>query len=143
MVGVDFEEEGKMDVPKDIKYTREHEWVKVEGSRAEVGITDYAQHQLGDIVYVELPKPGTQVTFMEPFGVVESVKAASDLFSPVSGQVVEVNGGLEDQPEVVNRDPYGEGWMIVVEVSDPSELDRLLSSEEYAALLEEEAGYGF
>lgn len=127
-----------MDVPNDLKYTREHEWVKVEDSRAQVGITDFAQHQLGDIVYVELPEPGTQATFMEPFGVVESVKAASDLFSPISGQVVEINGGLEDQPELVNKEPYGEGWMIVVEVSDPAELDQLLSPEEYAALLEEE-----
>jgi glycine cleavage system H protein len=129
-----------MDVPKDLKYTREHEWVRVEDSRAQVGITDFAQHQLGDIVYVELPEPGTQVTFMEPFGVVESVKAASDLFSPVSGQVVEINGGLEDQPEVVNQDPYGEGWMIVVEMSDPAELEQLLPPEEYTALLEEEEG---
>ncbi|HID87451.1 MAG TPA: glycine cleavage system protein GcvH [Anaerolineae bacterium] len=126
-----------MDVPRDLRYTREHEWIRMEDSRAQVGITDYAQDQLGDIVYVELPEPGTQVAFMEPFGVVESVKAASDLFSPVSGQIVEINERLEDQPELVNQDPYGEGWMIVVEVSEPAELDQLLSPEEYAALLEE------
>jgi len=125
-----------MEYPSDLKYTREHEWARVEGSRAMVGITDYAQEQLGDVVYVELPSPGTKVRFMETFGVVESVKAASDLFAPVSGTVVEVNERLEDKPELVNQSPYGDGWMIVVEMSAPSELDQLLSADEYAAYVE-------
>lgn len=125
-----------MEYPSDLKYTQEHEWARVEGGRATVGITDYAQGQLGDVVYVELPSPGAKVRFMETFGVVESVKAASDLFAPVSGTVVEVNERLEDQPELVNQSPYGDGWMIVVELSDPSELDKLMSADEYAAYVE-------
>lgn len=125
-----------MEYPSDLRYTQEHEWARVEGGRATVGITDYAQGQLGDVVYVELPSPGTKVRFMETFGVVESVKAASDLFAPVSGTVVEVNERLEDQPELVNQSPYGDGWMIVVELSDPSELNQLMSADEYAAYVE-------
>ncbi|OGO42972.1 MAG: glycine cleavage system protein H, partial [Chloroflexi bacterium RBG_16_57_9] len=114
-----------MDVRQGLKYTKEHEWAKVEGNRARVGITDYAQHQLGDVVYVELPKVGAKVEHMKTFGVVESVKAASDLFSPVGGTVVEINNRLEDEPELVNNDPYGAGWMIVIEPSNPGELDAL------------------
>lgn len=126
-----------MDIPQDLRYSEEHEWAKVENGRVRVGITDYAQEQLGDVVYVELPDVGDTVSFMEPFGVIESVKAASDLFSPVSGEVVEVNERLEDEPELVNEDPYGEGWMIVVEADDLSELDDLMSAAEYEAMLSE------
>lgn len=126
-----------MNVPQDLRYSEEHEWAKVENGRVRVGITDYAQEQLGDVVYVELPDVGDSVAFMEPFGVIESVKAASDLFAPVSGTVVEVNERLADEPELVNEDPYGEGWMIVVEADDLSELDKLMSPEEYETMLAE------
>lgn len=125
-----------MEYPADLKYSEEHEWVRVDGNQATVGITDYAQDQLGDVVYVELPSQGAEVEFMKPFGVVESVKAASDLFSPLSGTVVAVNETLEDEPELVNQSPYGDGWMIVVEMVDSSELDQLLSADEYAAYVE-------
>ena len=127
-----------MSIPQGLRYSEEHEWAKVENGRVRVGITDYAQEQLGDVVYVELPDVGDSVSFMEPFGVIESVKAASDLFAPVSGTVVEVNERLEDEPELVNEDPYGEGWMIVVEADDLSELDKLMSPEEYEAMLAEQ-----
>ncbi len=122
--------------PRDCKYSKEHEWVRLEGGLATVGITDYAQDQLGDIVYVELPPLGEILTQFEPFGVVESVKAASDLYAPLSGEVVEVNEELSDHPEFVNEDPYGKGWMIKVEPSDEVELDQLISVEEYEEYLE-------
>nr|WP_245574264.1 glycine cleavage system protein GcvH [Desulfovirgula thermocuniculi] len=118
-----------------LRYTREHEWLLVEGGRGRVGITDYAQESLGDVVYVELPGVGDKVVQGEPFGVVESVKAASDLYAPVSGVVVEVNEALKESPELVNRDPYGEGWMILVEMADEGELEKLLTAEEYEKLL--------
>lgn len=118
-----------------LRYTREHEWLLVEGGRGRVGITDYAQESLGDVVYVELPAVGDKVVQGEPFGVVESVKAASDLYAPVSGVVVEVNEALKESPELVNRDPYGEGWMILVEMADEGELEKLLTAEEYEKLL--------
>ena len=124
-----------MPVPQDRKYTREHEWAKREDGRVRVGITDYAQRQLGDIVYVELPKPGAAVQAMKAFGVVESVKAASDLFAPVDGRIVEANAELESQPELVNSDPYDQGWMVVVEPTDASALDALLAPSEYVALI--------
>src|SRR3990172_6333572 len=124
-----------MSIPADMKYTHEHEWFKLEGDLARVGITDYAQEQLGDIVYVELPKVGGRLKAMQPFGVVESVKAASDLFSPISGVVVEVNEHLMDEPELVNTDPYGDGSLVVIEPADPSELDTLLDAAAYEALL--------
>ncbi|MBI2875589.1 MAG: glycine cleavage system protein GcvH [Candidatus Tectomicrobia bacterium] len=127
-----------MYIPEDLKYTREHDWARIEGNRVVVGITDYAQEELGDIVYVELPEVGSEVEHMEPFGTIESVKAVSDLFSPVSGEVVEINETLESEPELVNSDPYGEGWMLVVEMSDASELDSLMSAAEYAAYIEKE-----
>jgi glycine cleavage system H protein len=127
-----------MDFPEELKYTKEHDWARVEGNRVVVGITDYAQQQLGDIVFVELPEIDTEVEQMEPFGTIESVKAVSDLYSPVSGRIVEVNGTLENEPELVNSDPYGAGWMIVVEMSDTSELENLLSSQEYIDLIESE-----
>lgn len=122
--------------PRDCKYSKEHEWVRLEGRLATVGITDYAQDQLGDIVYVELPPLGEVLTQFEPFGVVESVKAASDLYAPLSGEVVEVNEGLADHPEFVNEDPYGRGWMIKIEPQDASELGNLLTAEEYDGYLE-------
>ncbi len=122
--------------PAELKYTREHEWARVEGGRARVGITHYAQQELGDVVFVELPKVGTPVRQLEPFGVVESVKAVSDLFAPLSGAVVEVNGALGQTPELVNQDPYGQGWMLVIAVSHPQELDALLTAAEYEAFLQ-------
>jgi glycine cleavage system H protein len=118
-------------VPADLRYTREHEWAKREGDRVRIGITAYAQEQLGDVVFVELPKTGAKVTAHQAFGVVESVKAVSDLFAPVSGEVVEVNGGLPNAPDTVNRDPYGVGWMIVVKLSNPAEWDQLLTAAQY------------
>ena len=117
--------------PGDLKYTKEHEWVRVDGGDGTVGITDYAQDQLGDIVYVDLPGVGTQLTYLEKLGEIESVKAVSELFSPVSGEVVEVNGALRDKPELVNESPYGEGWMLRVRLSDPAELDNLLTAQQY------------
>ena len=122
-------------VPAELKYTREHEWAKVEGDRARIGITDFAQEQLGDVVFVELPKVGARVTAMQSFGVVESVKAVSDLFAPLSGEVVDVNGELAKKPETVNADPYGQGWMIVVKYADARELDTLMSASEYEKLI--------
>ena len=130
-----------MSSPSDRSYTREHEWIIVEDastSRALVGITHFAQDQLGDIVYFELPKVGDSVSQLGKMGEVESVKAVSDLYSPVSGEVVEVNGALTDQPELTNSDPFGEGWLIRVTMSNPSELDALMSSEEYDAYVAEQ-----
>lgn len=124
--------------PEGLKYTKEHDWGRIEGNRVVIGITDYAQQELGDVIFVELPEVGSDVKQLEPFGTIESVKAVSDLYSPVSGRVVEVNEGLENEPELVNTDPYGEGWMVIVEMTDPSELDNLLSVKEYAALVETE-----
>jgi len=115
----------------DLKYSEEHEWVRVEGEIAIVGITDYAQSELTDIVYVDLPEVGTRVKQMNPFGTIEAVKTVSDLYSPISGEVVEVNEKLKDDPGLVNRDPYGEGWMIKIRIEDPQELNSLLSPEEY------------
>jgi len=123
-----------MNIPSDLKYSSEHEWARVEGEVATIGITDFAQNQLGDVVYVELPKVGGQVKHMVPFGVVESVKTASDLFSPVSGEVVEVNEALGDRPELVNTSPYGDAWMIKVRFSNSADLDQLLTAEAYEQL---------
>ena len=128
-----------MSSPADRRYTKEHEWVRVEGGAGTVGITDYAQDQLGDIVFVDLPAAGTQIAHMQKFGEIESVKAVSELFSPVSGEVIEVNGALADKPELVNDSPYGEAWMLKVRLSDPGEVDRLLSAEEYDAYLQQGA----
>jgi glycine cleavage system H protein len=129
-----------MEVPKELQYSREHEWVAVEESIATIGITDYAQEQLGDVVYVELPEVGTQVTKDEAFGVVESVKAVSDIYAPVSGTVTEVNDPLADSPETVNEDPYGDAWMIRVEMSDLGELEDLMTAVQYREFVEEEKG---
>ena len=124
-----------MSSPANLKYTKDHEWARLEGGVATVGITDFAQHSLGDVVYVDAGAPGKAVEQHKPFGVVESVKAASDLFSPLSGAVSQVNAALADQPELVNTDPYGEGWIIKIKVSKPSELTSLLSAGDYDALV--------
>ena len=127
-----------MEFPEDLRYTREHEWARRKGNQVVVGITDFAQHQLGDVVYVELPDVGDPVKKGESFGVVESTKAVSELFSPLSGKVVEVNDPLADAPETVNEDPYEEGWMIVIEPSDPKELETLMDAKAYRAFVEEQ-----
>ena len=118
-------------VPEDLHYSKDHEWVRVEGDQAIVGITDYAQDSLGDVVYVELPKPSDEFATNESFGSVESVKAVSEVFTPVSGEVVMINESLADEPEKVNTDPYGAGWMIRVRMSSPGEVDSLLTAAEY------------
>ena len=127
--------------PVELRYTREHEWAKVEGTRARVGITHYAQDQLGDVVFVELPKVGAKVNQMQTFGVVESVKAVSDLFAPLSGNVVEVNQELAREPERVNRDPYGRGWLIVIELANPAEAEKLMSAVQYEEFLKTAGGH--
>jgi glycine cleavage system H protein len=121
-----------MEIPEGLKYSKEHEWVLVEGKSATIGITEYAQEELGDIVYVELPEVGEKVVKDDPFGAVESVKAVSDVYAPVSGAVLEVNDVLPDNPETINDDPYGDGWMIRVELSDLDDLKDLMDAEEYA-----------
>jgi glycine cleavage system H protein len=122
-------------VPNDLRYTRDHEWLRLDGEEATVGITAYAADQLGDIVFVELPDAGRELDQARPFGVVESVKAVSDLFAPISGEVVAINAALAAGPELVNSDPYGDGWMIKVKVTDASQLDDLLDGEAYDALV--------
>jgi glycine cleavage system H protein len=121
-----------MDILKELKYTKEHEWTKLEGDTALVGITDYAQNRLGDVVFIELPEVGTVLKKGEAFGAVESVKAASDIFTPLSGEVVEINSGLEDHPELLNQSPYDKGWIIRIKISDTGETDELMSSDQYA-----------
>lgn len=123
--------------PADLRYTEEHEWVRADGDRVTVGITSYAQEALGDVVFVDLPEAGATVQAGEPFGEVESTKSVSDLYAPVSGTVVERNETLEAAPEKVNQDPYGEGWMVVIDVADAGALDGLLSAEAYAQLIAE------
>ena len=122
-----------MNVPAELKYTKEHEWVKVDGNIATVGITDFAQSELGDVVFVEIETEGEELEKEEVFGTIEAVKTVSDMFMPVSGTVVEINPVLEDAPETVNTDAYGEGWMIKIEMKDSSELDELLSASDYEA----------
>ncbi len=121
-----------MNIPNELKYSTDHEWVRAEGNIAIIGITDYAQSELGDIVYVDVDPELAEVTKDEPFGSIEAVKTVSDLLSPVSGKVLEVNPELEDEPQFVNEDPYGKGWIIKVEMSNPAELDELLSADDYA-----------
>ena len=131
-----------MTIPEGLRYTREHEWIEIlEEGRGRVGITHHAQDELGDVVFVELPGVGDELGGEDVFGTVESVKAVSDLYSPVTGRVIQVNDSLEEQPELVNEDPYGEGWMIQVKLNDPAELDGLLSAEEYAAYVAEESAH--
>lgn len=122
--------------PNDFYYTKDHEWIKVEGEEATVGITDFAQKQLGDVVYLELPEIGKTLEFHQGLGVIESVKAVSDVYSPVSGEVIAVNEELNDNPEIVNQDPHGKGWIIKLKVQDKTELDKLLSASEYEQFLE-------
>jgi glycine cleavage system H protein len=124
-----------LNIPAELKYTKEHEWLRLDGKVATIGITDYAQSELGDIVFVELPRVGQEVRKMEPFGTIEAVKAVSELFSPVSGRIVEINSALENDPMAVNHDAYGEGWMIKIDIADSAELDNLLSSDEYLKLV--------
>ena len=126
-----------MEIPKELRYSREHEWVAVDDGIATIGITDFAQEQLGDIVYIELPETGTQVTKDDKFGVVESVKTVSDVYSPVTGTIMAVNTGLPTSPETVNEEPYGDGWMIRVEMSDAEELNDLMTAAEYEKFIEE------
>jgi len=126
-----------MNTPNELRYTKEHEWVKVEGNTAVIGITDFAQNELGDIVFVELPEVGDEVTLDQPFGSVESVKTVSELYAPVSGTIVAINEELSDSPELVNESPYENAWMIKVELSNPSEVDALLTAEAYTQLISE------
>ncbi|HEY3188195.1 MAG TPA: glycine cleavage system protein GcvH [Solirubrobacteraceae bacterium] len=128
-------------VPAELRYTEEHEWAKKEGERIRVGITAFAQEQLGDVVFVELPKVGAKVAQRQSFGVVESVKAVSDLFAPVSGEVSEINAQLASAPETVNADPYGKGWMIVVKPTNAAEWDALLTAAQYEAFVAQGGGH--
>lgn len=125
--------------PSELKYDKEHEWVRLEGDIAVIGISHFAQHQLGEVVYVDLPSEGDHVNAGETFGEIESVKSVSELYSPVDGEIVAVNDALSDTPETVNEDPYGEGWMIRVQLADASQVEAMLSAEEYEALVSEEA----
>ena len=118
-------------VPEDLHYSKDHEWVRVEGDQAIIGVTDYAQNSLGDVVYVELPKAGDKFAASEPFGSVESVKAVSEVFTPIAGSITSINESLADEPEKVNSDPYGDGWMIRLKMDNPGEVDSLLSAAEY------------
>jgi glycine cleavage system H protein len=124
-----------MNFPEHVKYTADHEWIRVEGKFGWIGITDYAQGELGDIVYIEMPATGTKVEKGKSFGTIEAVKAVSDLFAPVSGEVVEVNPEMKDHPEVVNKDPYGKGWMVKISIADLAQLDALLDVQAYKTLV--------
>ena len=125
-----------MNIPVDLKYTEDHEWIRVEGDIATVGVTDFAQGELGDVVFVEIETEGEELDKGETFGTVEAVKTVSDLFMPIGGEVAESNEALADEPELINKDPYGKGWMIKIKIADKSELDALISAEEYQKLLE-------
>ena len=129
-----------MDIPSDMKFTKEHEWVSLDGDIATIGITDYAQGELGDIVYVELPAAEREVKQGESFITIESVKAVSDIYAPVSGKLVEVNPKLEEQPELLNESPHDRGWLAIIEMSDPEELEKLMSAADYEKLLEKGEG---
>ncbi len=124
-----------MNIPEELKYTEEHEWVKIEDNIATIGITDFAQGELGDIVYLEIDSLDSEIALNEVFGTVEAVKTVSDLFMPVGGKVIETNSNLEDKPELVNEDPYGEGWIIKIDITDLSEINSLLSAKEYKNLI--------
>ena len=124
-----------MQIPQELYYTNDHEWIRVEGNVGTIGITDFAQKELGDIVYVEVETQDEDLNSQDVFGTIEAVKTVSDLFMPVSGKVIEVNSEIESEPEIVNQDPFGKGWLIKVELSDPSQLEDLLSSEKYADLI--------
>jgi glycine cleavage system H protein len=122
--------------PDDFRYSKDHEWLKVEGDKGTVGITEFAQKQLGDVVYVELPQPGAVLEFHQSLGVIESVKAVSDVYSPLSGEVVEINEQLMESPELVNEDPHGKGWIVRIKIKDESEVEKLMSASEYEKFLE-------
>lgn len=124
-----------MNVPQELRYTKEHEWIRVKGGEVEVGITDYAQGELGDVIYVELPAPGTRLAQMKAFGTIDAVKTVSDLFAPVSGEIVAVNEALKDYPAFVNQSPYEKGWMVRIRLENPAEVEALLAAEDYKKLL--------
>jgi glycine cleavage system H protein len=124
-----------MKVPPELRYTKEHEWIRVKGNEAEVGITDYAQGELGDVIFVELPQAGSKLAQMKPFGTIDAVKTVSDLFAPVTGEVVAVNDSLQQNPALVNQSPYEKGWMVRIKLDDPKEVDALLSAADYQKLL--------
>ena len=129
-------EEGEVEFPEDLRYTKEHEWARAEGSRIRVGITDFAQDALGDVVYVDLPDVGAEVRADEPLGEVESTKSVSDVYSPVTGTIAERNPLVDDRPELVNEQPYGDGWLVVIEVDDPAAIQALMDAREYKSLVE-------
>jgi len=124
-----------MNVPANLKYTKDHEWIKVEGSNAIVGVTDFAQGQLGDVVFIEIETQGETLAKEEVFGTIEAVKTVSDMFMPVAGEVLEINPKLTDSPDVVNKDPYGDGWMIKIKITEPAQLNELLTPEQYKQLI--------
>jgi glycine cleavage system H protein len=124
-----------MKVPPELRYTKEHEWIRVKGTEAEVGITDYAQGELGDVIFVELPQTGSKLAQMKPFGTIDAVKTVSDLFAPVTGEVVAVNDSLQSNPALVNQSPYEKGWMVRIKLDDPKEVEALLSAADYQKLL--------
>jgi glycine cleavage system H protein len=130
-----------VEIKSDRRYTKSHEWVKVDGDTVTMGVTDFAQSELGDITYLELPEPGDSVTKSEPLGVIESVKAASDIYSPVSGEIVEANDSVVDAPESVNSSPYDDAWLVKIKLSDPSQVDELMDSAAYEKFVEEEGGH--
>ena len=125
-----------MNIPEELKYTEEHEWIKIDGNTATIGITDFAQGELGDIVYIDIDSIGNEIDGNEIFGTVEAVKTVSDLFMPIKGKVLEVNSNIESTPEIVNEDPYGNGWIIKIEISEDEEISNLLSAEEYRNLID-------
>src|SRR4051794_4374405 len=131
-------EGNELNIPKELRYSEEHEWVKTEGGNVRVGITDFAQHELGDIVFVELPEVGDELKADEPFGSVESVKTVSELYAPISGKIVEVNEDLSDDPQFVNESPYEKAWMVIIEPTDVSEVDKLMSAEQYEEMIKED-----
>jgi glycine cleavage system H protein len=124
-----------MNFPEDLKYTAEHEWIRVDGKYGWIGITDYAQGELGDVVFIEIPAVGTKIEKGKSFGTIEAVKAVSDLFAPVAGEIVEVNAEVKDHPEIVNKDPYGNGWMVKMTISDPAQVNTLLNVQAYKSLI--------
>lgn len=129
-----------MNIPKNLRYTHDHEWCRVEKDEGIIGITDYAQGELGDIVYIDLPEVGSEVSQGKPFGSIEAVKAASDLYAPISGEVVAVNGLLDQQPELINQSPYEDGWIIRIKIADSGEIDTLMTPEDYTKLVEQAKG---
>ena len=132
-----MEREDDVEFPEDLRYTKEHEWARADGARVRIGITDFAQDALGDVVYVDLPEVGAEVTASQAFGEVESTKSVSDVFSPLSGTIVERNPLLDERPELVNEQPYGDGWLIVIEVADPALIEQLLDAAAYQAFIEQ------